>query len=175
ERIVAARAGESVLAQHRLLLPRVAEICGVRRDLTVDPIAALYGLAAVPPTGDALGVDALPLEVHSGNEKRVAGVLQVLEDRAGVLPHQDRVRRVVVDAELVADAVGFGDLLQRDPHPWRIRDVVVEVVAGRPSGHGTLLHPILEVARLLLLQQRLELLLEMDAVVVNRFRIYSTL
>ena len=61
ERIVAGGAGKLVLAQHRLLLPRVGQIGRVRRHLAVDPVAALHRLAAVPPAGDALGVDHLAL------------------------------------------------------------------------------------------------------------------
>ncbi len=53
ERIVAGRARQLVLAQHGLLLPGVAEVGRVRRDLAVDVIAPQNGLAAVPPTGDA--------------------------------------------------------------------------------------------------------------------------
>ena len=168
ERIVAGGAGKFVLAQHRLLLPGVGEIGRVRRHLAVDPVAALHGLAAVPPPGDALGVDHLTLDVHAGDEEAVAGVLEVLEDRARVLTHEDRVRRVVVDAELVADAVALADLVERDPHPGRVADVVVEVVARRPAGHRALLDPILQTAGLGLLEQRHEALLEVDQVLIHR-------
>ena len=140
----------------------------MRRHLAVDPVAALHGLAAVPPAGDALGVDHLTLHVHAGDEEAVAGVLEVLEDRAGVLTHEDRVRRVVVDAELIADAVALADLVERDPHPGRVADVVVEVVARRPAGHRALLHPVLQAAGLGLLEQRHEALLEVDQVLIHR-------
>ena len=54
QRIVTRRAGQLVLGKHRLLLPGVDLIGGVRRRLAVDPIAALHGLAAVAPRRDAL-------------------------------------------------------------------------------------------------------------------------
>ena len=40
---------------------------------------------------------------ESGDEERVPLVLEVLEDRARVLPHQDGVGGIVVDPELVAE------------------------------------------------------------------------
>jgi hypothetical protein len=136
ERVVPGRAGQLVLAQHGLLLPRVGEVRRVARDLLAVPVAALQRLAAVAPGRDAARVDDLSLDVHAGDEEGVPLVLEVLEHRAGVLAHQDRVRRVVVDAELVADAVALGDLVQRDPRRRGVRDVVVEVVAGVQPGIG---------------------------------------
>ena len=94
------------------------------------------GLAAVAPGGDALGVDDLTFDVHAGDEEPVALVGEELEHRARVLAHQDRVRRVVVDAELVADAVALADPVQGDPRRRRVADVVVEVVAGVQPGIG---------------------------------------
>ena len=108
-----------------------------------------------------------PLTWKPPIEEVVAGVLQVLKDRARVLAHQDRVRRVVVDAELIADAVPLADAVQRDPGARRVGDVVVPVVAGRPAGHRTLLDAIDEPARLRVLQQRDEYRFEIDEVLVH--------
>jgi cell division FtsZ-interacting protein ZapD len=47
--------------------------------------------------------------VEAADQEAVALVLEELEDIAAVLPHQDRVGRIVVDAEGVAAA-------------WRLRD-----------------------------------------------------
>ena len=99
--------------------------------------------------------------------KRVAAVLQELEDRARVLSHQDRVRRVVVDAELVADTVLLADAMQRDPRARRVGDVVVPVVAGRPSRHRALLDAIGESALLDRFQDRNEVILEVHEVLVH--------
>jgi hypothetical protein len=43
------------------------------------------------------------------DEERVPVILEVLEDRARVLADQDRMGRVVVHAELIADAVAFAE------------------------------------------------------------------
>ena len=77
------------------------------------------------------------------------------------------MRRVVVDAELIADAVLLADLVQRDPGAGRVGDVVVPDVAGRPPGHRALLDPIGQPALLRFLQQRDEPLLEVDQVLVH--------
>ena len=53
--------------------------------------------AAVAPLGDAARVDDLPLHVEAVDQEGVAAVFQELEQRARVLPHQDGVRRIVVD------------------------------------------------------------------------------
>src|SRR5439155_6590428 len=99
-------------------------------------------LAAVAPGGYAAAVDHLPLDVEASDQERVARVLQVLEDRARVLPHQDRVRRVIVDPEVVSDTGLLGDPVERDPGPRSVADVVVKVVAGGPARHRTLLDAI---------------------------------
>ena len=77
------------------------------------------------------------------------------------------MRRVVVDPELVADAVLLADAVQRDPGAGRVGDVVVPVVARRPAGHRALLDAVGETPLLGLLQQRDELLLEVDEVLVH--------
>ena len=164
---MAGRAGQLVLGEGDLLLPGVGLIGRVRRRLAVLPVAALDGLAAAAPRRPALGVDDLALHVEAADEEVVALVLQELEDRARVLPHQDGVRRVVVDPELIADAVLLGDAVQRDPRPRRVGDVVVPVVAGGPAGHRALLDAIGQPARLRLLQQRHEVLLEVLEVLVH--------
>ena len=109
QRIVSRGAWQFVLGQHDLFLPRVHLIGGPVRRLAIDPVTAPHRLAAVAPRGDALRIDHLALHVKAADEEAVAFVLQVLKDRARVLPHQDGVRRVVVNAELVADAVLLAD------------------------------------------------------------------
>ena len=116
---------------------------------------------------DALRVDHLTLHVEAADEEGVAAVLQELEDRARVLSHQDRVRRVVVNAELIADAVLLADAMQRDPGARRVGDVVVPVVAGRPPRHRALLDAIGESALLDRLQDRDEVILEVHEVLVH--------
>ena len=105
--------------------------------------------------------------MKAADEEVVAGVLQVLKDRARVLPHQDRVRRVVVNAELIADAVLLADPVQRDPGARRVGDVVVPVVAGRPPGHRALLDAVGQPACLRRLEQRHELRFEIEQVLVH--------
>src|SRR5438046_1564484 len=80
-----------------------------------DAITPLHRLPAGSPGGPALRVDDLPLHVEAADEEVVALVLQILKDRPRVLAHQDRVRWIVVDAELVADAVLLADPVQGDP------------------------------------------------------------
>src|SRR5213593_3455598 len=107
--------------------------------MAADPIAALDGLAAVAPGRNALGIDQLPLHVEAADQEVVPGVFQVLKDRSRVLSEQDRMRRIVVDAELIADAMLLTDPVQRDPGARSVGDVVVPVVARGPAGHRTLL------------------------------------
>ena len=77
------------------------------------------------------------------------------------------MRRIVVDAELIADAVLLADPVQRDPRAGRVGDVVVPVVARGPAGHRALLDAIRQPACLGLLEQRDELLLEIEEVLVH--------
>ena len=76
---------------------------------------ALHRLAAAAPRGPSLRVRDLALHVEPADQEVVAGVLEVLKYRARVLPHQDRVRRVVVDAEVITEPVLVADPVQRDP------------------------------------------------------------
>jgi hypothetical protein len=105
--------------------------------------------------------------VEAADQEAVALVLEVLKDRARVLAHQDGVRRVVVNAELVAHAVPLADAVERNPRSRRVGDVVVPVVAGGPARHRTLLDAIGEPAILGGFQQRNEVLLEVDEVLVH--------
>src|SRR5215204_5039780 len=105
--------------------------------------------------------------MKAADEERVAAVLEELEDRARILAHEDRVRGVVVDAELIGDAVLLADTVQRDPRAWRVGDVVVPVVADGPARHRTLLNAIGESALLHRLENRDEMLLEVDQVLVH--------
>ena len=54
--------------------------------------------------------------------------------------------RIVVDAQLVTDALSLTDAMKGDPRAWRISDVVMKVVAGRPSRHWTLFIAISQTA-----------------------------
>src|SRR5512138_1958037 len=85
EGVVTRRARQLVLAENHLLLPGIELIGGNRRGPAVLPVAALDGLPAVAPGRDAARVDDLALDVEAGDEEGVAGVAQVLEDRARVL------------------------------------------------------------------------------------------
>src|SRR6266699_4167597 len=105
ERIVPRGARQLVLAEHGLLLPRMALLAGCGAGLRPAPVATLHRLTPVAPGRDPARIDHLALDVKAGDQKVVAGVLQILEYRARVLPHEDGVRGVIVDAELVADAV----------------------------------------------------------------------
>ena len=167
ERIVSGRARQLVLAEYRLFLPGVELIDRVLGRLSADPVTALDGLAAVAPRRHAFRVDDLPLHVEPADQEVVAGVLEVLEYRSRVLPHQDRVRRIVVDAEVVAEPVLLADAVQSDPGPGRVGDVVVEVVARRPSRHRALLDPIRQPALLGGFEQRNEVLFEIDQILVH--------
>ena len=119
-------------------------------------------------------MDDLPFDVEAADEEVVALVFQVLKERARVLPHQDRVRRVVVDAQLIADAVAFADAVQGDPRAGRVGDVVVKVVARRPAGHRALLNAVGQAARLRLLEQRDEVLFKVNQVLVHAQRLVAT-
>ena len=73
-----------------------------------------------------------------------------------------------MNPELIADAVPLANPMQRDPRTWRVRDVVVKVVVGRPAGHRTLLDAVSEATRLRVLEQRDELRLELGEVLLHR-------
>ena len=96
------------------------------------------------------------------DQEWVAFIAQHLKDRTCVLSHQNGMGRVVVDAELIADAVPLADAVERNPGSRRVGDVVEEAVRGGPARHRTLLDAILESARLRLLQQWNEGRLEVD-------------
>ncbi len=76
--------------------------------------------------------------------------------------------RVIVDSELVTDAVLLGDLIERDPERRGVANVVVEVVTRCPPGHRALFDPVLETSCLRLFQQRDEALFEVDKVLIHR-------
>ena len=80
--IMPRRSRQLVLAQHHLFLPRIHLIRRSGRRPIIDPITALNRLATVPPRRDAFAVDHLPFDVKAANQKRVALVLQELEDVA---------------------------------------------------------------------------------------------
>src|SRR6187549_1202828 len=105
--------------------------------------------------------------MESGDQEPVAFIFQVLEERTSILPHQNGVGRVVMDAELVADAMLLADAVERDPCPGCVANVVVEVVTGRPSGHGTLLDAESQTALFRLLQQWNEVFFEVTQVLIH--------
>src|ERR1700687_2568824 len=117
-----------MLAVHSLLQPGLRLVRRILRGFTIYPVAPLDRLAAVAPGTNALSVDDLSLDMKSADEKVVTGVLQVLKDRARVLAHQDRMRRVVVNAELITDSCPFADPVQGDPGSRCIGDAVVRVI-----------------------------------------------
>ncbi len=83
----------------------------------IDPIAALHRLTSISPGGHSARIDDLSFDMESRNQERVALIFQVLKERPRVLAHQDGVRRVVMDAELLTHTVAFADPVQRDPGP----------------------------------------------------------
>src|SRR6185503_20412584 len=107
--------GELVLGEHGLFLPGVRPVLRRARQSSVDPVAATHRLAAVAPGRDAARVDDLTLHVEAADQERVAFILEVLEHRARVLPHENGVRRIVVDAELIADSMLLAEAMQRNP------------------------------------------------------------
>src|SRR5262249_17609225 len=105
ERIVARSARQLVLTEDRLLLPGILLFGVIDARALPVPVAALHRLATVAPRRDTPGIDDLAFDVKAGDEKVVAGVFEVLKYRARVLTHENRVRGVIVDAELLTDAV----------------------------------------------------------------------
>src|ERR1700761_8305946 len=98
-----------MLRQHRLLLPGVPSVRGIYGRLIPNTISTQHRLAAVTPGRHPATVDDLPFHVNPADQKGVALVLQILKDGSSVLPHENRVRGVVVDSELVADAMALAD------------------------------------------------------------------
>src|SRR5262249_24911846 len=139
----------------------------LRRRLAADPVPALHCLAAVAPGGHTLGIDHLTLHVEAADQEPITGILQVLEYRPRVLAHEDRVRRIVVDAELVTDAMLLADPVEDNPGSRRVGDVVVPVVADGPSGHRTLLDAVNQAALLRTGKQRNEVFLEVTEVLIH--------
>src|SRR6266404_5839119 len=156
-----------MLRQYRLLLPGVCAIRGICGRFVTNAIATQHGLAAVTPSRNSSGVDDLTLHVKTTDEEAIAFVLEVLKDRAGVLPHEDRVGRVVVDSELVCDTVSLADAVQSYPRSGGVSQIVVPGIARRPPRHGALLDAINQATRFRLAQQRHELTLEQREIGVH--------
>src|SRR5688572_3957916 len=72
-----------------------------------------------------------------------------------------------MDAELATDAVLFADAMQGNPWARRVSDVVMPAIECVPPRHGALLDAVGEAARLGLLEQGYELLLEHHEVLVH--------
>ena len=151
ERIVTRRAGQLVFAQDRLLLPGIRLVGWPARWLIADPVAALHCLPSIPPGRYTPGIYHLTLDVKSSNQEAVALIFQVLKYRTRILPHQDRVRRIVVNAELIAYRMFLADAVQGYPWARRIGDVVVPAVGDTPAGHRALLDAERKASRLGLL------------------------
>ena len=165
--IMPRRAGQLMLTDRDLLLPSVEVIDGIGRRLAANAVAPLHRLTAVTPGTHSLGVEHLPLHVEAANQEGIALILEVLENRARVLPHQNRMGGVVVDTKLIADAMTLADAMKGDPSAGCVADVVVEGVVERPPRHGALLDSELEISCLRLLEQRDEGLLKVDEVGVD--------
>src|SRR5262245_64065239 len=128
-----------MFAKHDLLLPGVQLIGRIVRRKALNHVAALHSLPAVAPGRDAARVYDLAFDVEAADQEVVAFVFQILEERPRVLSHQNRVRRVVMNPELITDAVLLADAMDRNPRPRGVGDVVVPIVTGDPSRHRALL------------------------------------
>src|SRR5262245_52767775 len=167
QRIMAGCSRQFVFAKHDLLLPRIELVVRVLRGFAADPVAAPQRLTAVSPSRDSLRIDNLSLHVESANEKTVALVFQVLKDGARVLAYENRVRWIVMNSKLIPDAVLLANAMQRDPGAGRVSDVVMKIVVSGPAGHRALLDAECETPFLRRLQQRNEMLLEVDQVLIH--------
>src|SRR5277367_6075876 len=114
-----------MLCQYRLFLPGIRSIRGIQCRLITNAISTQHRLAAVTPGRNSPAVDDLAFHVKPTDQKGVALVLQILKDGSSVLPHENRVRWVVVDPELVADAMALTDTMKRDPRSGGVSEVVV--------------------------------------------------
>src|SRR6267378_99532 len=156
-----------MLAENSLLQPGIRLVRWILRGFTVYPVAPLDSLAAVAPGSNPLSLDDLSFYMKAANEKVVTGVLQILKDRARVLAHQDRMRRIVVNTKLIADSRPIAEPVERNPGTGCIGDVVVKVIAGGPSGHRTLFHSESQSSFFCFLQQRNEMLFEVQQVLIH--------
>src|SRR2546425_3716308 len=119
ERIMSCRARQFVFAQHHLFLPGIELIGGFFRWFAADPVAAFERLPSVTPSGYSLRVDHLSLHMESPDEESISLVFQVLEDRPRVLSHENRMRRIVMNTELIAHTMLLANAVQRDPGAGR--------------------------------------------------------
>src|ERR1700730_9522683 len=174
EGIVPSCTRQLMLGKHRLLLPGIHVIPRIRTRSALWPVATLHGLAPVPPGCYSLCIDDLSLDVKAADEEGVAGILQVREDRPAVLSHQNGMGRIVVDTELVADAMLFTDSVQRNPCGRRVSDVVVPIVSDCPAGHRALFESVREIALFSSLQERNEVRLEVEKILVHAVLLITT-
>src|SRR5258705_6989178 len=98
-----------MLAEHCLLSPGLSLFRWILRGFAINPVSASYCLAAISPGRNALGLYYLSFDMKSAYKKVVTGIFQILKDRARVLAHEDCMRRIVVDTELISDARPFAD------------------------------------------------------------------
>src|SRR5437762_1549152 len=152
KRIIARSARQLVLTKHGFLLPGVLLLGRIGARGVPVPVAALHRLPTIAPRRYSARIDDLALDMEAADQKVVAGVLQILEHRARVLSHQNRMRGVIVDAELLADPVPFADPVQCNPRTRGIGDVVMPGVGDVRSEEHTseLQSPMYLVCRLLL-------------------------
>src|SRR5262249_41128579 len=163
-----------VFAKHDLFLPGIELVVRFFRRFAADPVAAFQCLSAVAPGRDSLRIDYLSLHVESANEKTVVLIFQVMKDGPRVLAHQNRVRWIVMNSKLIAHTVLLANAMKRDPGAGRVTDVVVEVVVRGPARHRALLNAERETAFLRCLQQRNEMLFEVDKVLIHAVLLIAT-
>src|SRR5512143_127906 len=108
-------ARQFVLGYYGLLQPGLSLIGRLFRGTAVYPISAQNSLAAISPGGNPPGVNDLHFDMEAADQEVIAGVFQVLKDRAVILPHKYRVRRVVMNAQLNTHPMTFADLIQSYP------------------------------------------------------------
>src|SRR5262245_19362161 len=115
QRVMSRGAGQLVLAEHGLLFPGIDLVRGLFGWPPVDPVTAFDRRSAVASGRNPLRSDDLSLHVETVDQETVALIFQVLKQRAGVLPHQYRVRGIIMNSQLIADAVSLADSMERDP------------------------------------------------------------
>src|SRR5215467_10144624 len=105
--------------------------------------------------------------MKSTDEEVVARVFQILKQGSGVLPHQNRMRWVIVDSELIPNSGLLADTVKGNPGAGRIGNIVVIIVPGSPSGHRALLNAINEAAVSSLPEQRNEVFGKIKQVLIH--------
>src|SRR5215475_4321548 len=118
QRIVPGGSRQLVFAKHNLFLPGVKLVGRFIGRFSTDPISTLQCLSAVAPDRNSFRIDDLAFYVKAADQETVALILQVLKDRPRVLSHENGVRRIVVDPELITNTVLLAGPMQGDPRAW---------------------------------------------------------